>query len=162
MWSFSSSARRQAESKQRALRRRVNAILRNCHERSPRIDVHDASAALRPHQRNDSLHRNNRPQDVEVEDFVKKRGIDLLYGGRIAAPCIIYQTVDAVMAAGLRRAVAVVVRSPALPPALPIQAACWHWKANAPRIVFSAFNRTVMASSSVAKYPRCLNRPFAS
>jgi hypothetical protein len=34
-----------------------------------------------------------------MEDFVKKRGIDLLYGGRIAAPCIVYETVDAAVMA---------------------------------------------------------------
>ena len=30
-----------------------------------------------------------------MEDFVKKRGLDLLYGGRIAAPCIVYEAIDA-------------------------------------------------------------------
>jgi transposase len=30
-----------------------------------------------------------------MEDFVEKRGIGLLYGGRIAAPRIVYETVDA-------------------------------------------------------------------
>jgi hypothetical protein len=44
---------------------------------------------------NYSLHRNNRPQHVEMEDFVKKRRIDLLHRGCIAAPCIVYETVDA-------------------------------------------------------------------
>jgi hypothetical protein len=92
---FQLGARRETESKKRALRRRVNAVLRNSHERRPRIDVHDASAALRSHHRYHGLHRDNRAQHVEVEDFVKKRRIDLLYCGRIAAPCIVYETVDA-------------------------------------------------------------------
>jgi hypothetical protein len=30
-----------------------------------------------------------------MEDFVKKRRFDLLYGGRIATACIVYETVDA-------------------------------------------------------------------
>jgi len=30
-----------------------------------------------------------------MEDFVEKRGLDLLYGGRIAAPCIVYEAIDA-------------------------------------------------------------------
>jgi len=73
---FQLGARRKAEPEKRAFRRRVNAVLRNGHERSPGIDVHDASAALSAHQRNHSLHRDNRPQHVEVEDFVKKRGVE--------------------------------------------------------------------------------------
>ena len=30
-----------------------------------------------------------------MKDFVKKRGLDLLYGGRIAAPRVVYKAVDA-------------------------------------------------------------------
>ena len=92
---FQLGARREAEAKKRALRRRINAVLRNGHERSSRIDVHDASAALRAHERDHSLHRDNRPHHVEVKDFVKQGGIDLLYGGRITAPRIVDETVDA-------------------------------------------------------------------
>jgi hypothetical protein len=51
--------------------------------------------ALCPHRGNHSLHRDDRPQHVEVEDFVEKDGIDLLYRGRVAASCIVYQPVDA-------------------------------------------------------------------
>ena len=61
----------------------------------PRIDVYNAAAALRSHQRNHRLHRDNRPQHVEMEDFVKKRGLDLLYCRRIAAPRIVYEAIDA-------------------------------------------------------------------
>src|SRR5258708_13993741 len=92
---FQLRACREAESKQRTLRSRVHAVSRNSHEGSSRIDVHDASPALRPHERNHSLHRDNRPQYVEVEDFVKQRGIAFLYGGRIAAPRIVYEAIDA-------------------------------------------------------------------
>src|ERR1700733_1978271 len=92
---FQLGASREAESKKRTLRRRVHAVLRNSHERRPRIDIHNASAALRSHHRNGSLHRDNRPQHVEMEDFVKEFGIDLLHGGRIAAPCIVYEAIDA-------------------------------------------------------------------
>ena len=92
--SFQLCARRQAQSKERTLRRRVNTVLRDSHERSPRIDVYDAAATLRTHQRNHSLHRDNRPQHVEVEDFVKQGRIDFLYGGRIAAPRIVDEAVE--------------------------------------------------------------------
>ena len=44
-------------------------------------------------QGNYSLHRDNRPQHVEMEDFVQERGIDLFYCGRIAAPCIVYKPI---------------------------------------------------------------------
>src|SRR6202041_1201594 len=91
---FQLSASCETESKERALRRRVNAVLRNGHERSPRIDVYNASATLGPHRRNHGLHRDNGTQHIQVEDFVKKRGIDLLDSGRIAAPSVIYETVD--------------------------------------------------------------------
>ena len=75
---FQLGACREAESKQGTLRSRVHAVLRDSHVCGPRIDVHNASAALRPHHRNHSLHRNNWPQHIEMEDFVKKRGFDLL------------------------------------------------------------------------------------
>ena len=80
---FELGARREAEAEKRALGRRINAVLGNSHERSPGIDVHDASAAVRSHERDHSLHCDYRPQHVEVEDFVKQSEIDLLDGGRI-------------------------------------------------------------------------------
>src|SRR5580704_17086633 len=82
------------KAKKRTLRRRVNTILRKSHESSSRIDVYNASAALRPHNRNRSLHCDDWSQDIEMEDFVKKRRFDLLYCGRIATPCIVSETVD--------------------------------------------------------------------
>ena len=86
---------RQAESKKRTLRRRVNAVLRNRHEGSPRIDVHDAPAALRPHQWDHGLHRHDRSQHIETEDLFKQSGIDFLDRRRITATCIVYQPVHA-------------------------------------------------------------------
>ena len=44
---------------------------------------------------NYSLHRNNRPQHVEMEDFVEERRIDLFDGCRIASPCVVDDAVDA-------------------------------------------------------------------
>src|SRR5580704_10320016 len=92
---FQLGACRKTKAKKRTLRRRVNTVLRNSHESSSRIDVHDASASLGSHHRNHGLHRDNRSQHIEMEDFVKQGGIDLLYCGCIAAPCIIYEPVDA-------------------------------------------------------------------
>ncbi len=92
---FELGSRREAEAKKRALRRRVNAVLRNGHERSPRIDIHDASAALRAHEQGYRLHCDYRPQQFGLEDFVKHRGIDLLHRGRIAAPRIVHEAIDA-------------------------------------------------------------------
>src|SRR5208283_5443794 len=85
----------ETKDKQRSLRSRVHAVLRNGHKRGPRIDVHDASATLGSHHRNHGLHRDNRSQHIEMEDFVKQGGIDLFYCGCIATPCIIYEPVDA-------------------------------------------------------------------
>jgi hypothetical protein len=84
----------ETKAKKRTLRRRVNTVLRKNHESSSRVDVYDASAAFRPHHRNHSLYCHNWSQDIEMEDFVKKRRFDLLYCGRIATACIVYETVD--------------------------------------------------------------------
>src|ERR1700758_1219996 len=55
------------KAKKRTLRRRVNTVLRNSHESSSRIDVYNASAALRTHNRNHSLHYDDWCQDIEME-----------------------------------------------------------------------------------------------
>src|SRR5579863_838768 len=83
------------KAKKRTLRRGVNTVLRKSHESSSRVDVYNASAALRPHHRNHRLHRDDWSQDIEVEDFVEKRRVDLFYCGRIATARIVYETVDA-------------------------------------------------------------------
>jgi hypothetical protein len=44
---FELGARREADSNERSFRRRVNAVLRYCHERRPGVDVHDAPASVR-------------------------------------------------------------------------------------------------------------------
>src|SRR6266513_2518534 len=92
---FQLGACRETEAKKRTFRRRVNAVLGNSHERSSRIDVHDASAALVSHHRNYRLDRDDRPQNIEMEYFIKNLGLDLLYRSRIAAPGVIYEPVDA-------------------------------------------------------------------
>jgi hypothetical protein len=70
------------------------SILRNRHERSPGIDVYNASAALCSHHWNHRLHCDDWSQNVEMEDFVKNLRFDLLYCGRIATARIIYEPVD--------------------------------------------------------------------
>ena len=50
---------------------------------------------LRPQQRNHGLHRHDGPQHIEMEDLVEERRVDLFHRGRIAAPRIVYQPVDA-------------------------------------------------------------------
>ena len=88
----------QREAVERPLQRRVRAHVRQVHQRRAGAHVDDCSAALRAHDRDHQLHRDQRSDDVQLEETPELVGVDVLHRRVVAATGAVDEDVDATAA----------------------------------------------------------------